>query len=90
MLKNSAWRGSLACFRVRLITSLLVKVAQFAKATEIWSPHDDVVEYFDLQKLPGADQVACNLDVCFARLGFSAYADSGITKVMPHPVLCRM
>jgi len=49
-----------------------------------------MVKYFDFQQLPGADEVACDFDVRFGRGRVAAYAGSGISGVIPDPVLCRM
>jgi hypothetical protein len=49
-----------------------------------------VVEDFDFEKLSGSNEVASNFNVRFRRSWFATYADSGISGVIPHPVLCRM
>ncbi len=49
-----------------------------------------MIEEFDLKELTGSDEITCYADIRFGRLWLAAYADIGISGVMPHPVLCRM
>ena len=49
-----------------------------------------MVNQFHFQKLTGADQIPRHFDVGLGRGAFAAYAVSGISLVIPHPVLCRM
>jgi hypothetical protein len=51
--------------------------------------NDDVVEHVNLQELSGANQIARHFDVRLAWRRVAAYAVSGISGVIPHPVLCR-
>jgi hypothetical protein len=52
--------------------------------------NDDVVEDFDFKKLTSPDEVTGDFNVGFGWSQLSRYAVSGISGVIPHPVLCRM
>jgi hypothetical protein len=52
-------------------------------------PYDYVVENFDFKELTSSDEVTGDLDVGLGRSRLSAYSATGISGVMPHPVLCR-
>jgi hypothetical protein len=49
-----------------------------------------MVENFDFKKLTSSDEVTGDLDVGLGWSRLSAYAATGISGVIPHPVLCRM
>ena len=50
----------------------LQKIIKLAQRTVPRLSNDDMIEHFDFEKLPGADQVARDFDVSFARRGVAA------------------
>jgi hypothetical protein len=54
-----------------------------------WISNDDVIENFDFEKLARSNEVTGDFDVGLGRSRLPGYSGSGITGVMPHPVLCR-
>jgi hypothetical protein len=55
----------------------------------VWVAQNYMVKHFDFEKLPGAYEVACHLNVSFGWRSLSAYAVCDISGVIPRPVLCR-
>jgi hypothetical protein len=53
-------------------------------------PENEMVGEFDVDGQRRLPQPACDLDVGRARRRIATYAVSGISGVMPRPVLCRM
>jgi hypothetical protein len=69
---------------------LAEKIAKTAKTGVVWVSNDDVIENFDFEKLARSNEVTGDFDVGLGWSRLSAYSATGITGVMPHPVLCRM
>ena len=52
--------------------------------------HDYMIQHVNFEKLSSSDEIARDADIRFRRSRISAYAECGISGVMPYPVLCRM
>jgi len=89
----STFDGIASCARYY---SKLGKITKFAEGGIILGlvgrgpAHDEMVEHFNFQELPGPDQVTRHLDVRLAGRWVAGYAANGISGVIPQSVLCRM
>ena len=59
-----------------------VEVSQFAQGFVIGLPHDHMIEDFDFEKLPGADEVAGYFDVVGSPLGWLCISTMALADVM--------
>ena len=59
-----------------------VEISQLAQGFVIGLPYDDVIEDFDFEKLPGADEVAGHFDVVGSPLGWLCISTMALADVM--------
>ncbi|MHB1309727.1 MAG: hypothetical protein ACYC23_21875 [Limisphaerales bacterium] len=70
--------------------ALAKEIAKTAKTGVVWVSNHDVVENFDFEKLARSNEVTGDFNVGLGWSRLAAYAECGISGVMPHPVLCRI